>query len=100
MIDFFKKVWNWIVSIPKDKLLHDYAACLIALFAFAVFLFLGCWRSMVVANIVSVAALIGKGVYDAFHPGSQSVEGEDFLYGLFGIAKFDCAAVIICLFVA
>ena len=96
MKDFLLKIWNWIVSIPKDKLLHDYAGELIALYTFAVVFLVGSyWCAFIVANAVAVLALLGKGLYDYLHPESQSVELADFAYGVFGILKTDVALLLI-----
>lgn len=96
MKDFLLKIWNWIVSIPKDKLLHDYAGDLIATYSFVIcLLFLAFWPAAIIANVLAVLALLGKGVYDYFHPATQSVEIADFLYGVFGVIKFDIALVIL-----
>lgn len=90
----FKQIWNWIVSIPQDKLLHDYAGALICLFVFAVlFRLLPIWACFIVADIVAVAALALKELYDSKHQG-HSVETADFLYGLFGLAKINIALLI------
>lgn len=96
MKELLKKVWAWIVAIPQDKLLHDYAGALITLFTFAlVHIFAGFWASFLVADIVALAALVGKEVYDRLHPDGHSVECEDVLWGLFGAFKVDLALLIL-----
>ena len=92
MKNLFKKIWNWIVTIPNDKLLHDYAGALICLFTFAVlFRFLPIWLCFVIADIVAAIALGLKELYDFKHPEGHSVEPMDFYYGLFGIMKVNLA---------
>lgn len=96
MINFLKKIWAWIVSIPQDKLLHDYCAALICLFAFAI-LFrctVPFWWAVLIASCVALLALVGKEIYDYFHKEGHSVELADILWGLFGIAKIDLALII------
>lgn len=96
MKDLIKKIWNWIVSIPKDKLLHDYAAALITLFLFAILyrFTVPFWVSFWISSAVALAALIGKEVYDYLRPEGHSVEICDILYGCFGIIKIDLALII------
>lgn len=96
MIEFLKKIWRFIVSIPQDKLLHDYAGALIALFGFVLsFIFLPFWWALFVGDTFAFAALIGKEVYDKLHPNEQSAEGLDLLYGMFGIFKVDIALLLL-----
>lgn len=96
MIEILKKIWSWIVNIPQDKLLHDYAAALIALYGFAVvFLFAPFWWAFVAGNVLAVAALVGKEVYDWKHPEGHSVEWKDVAFGLFGVLKVDVALLLI-----
>lgn len=95
MKEFLKKVWAWIVAIPQDKLLHDYAGALIALFGFVLtFLFLPFWWAFLCGNLLALAALIAKEIYDAKHAG-HSCECEDIAFGLFGIAKVDVALLLL-----
>lgn len=92
MKNLFKKIWNWIVTIPNDKLLHDYAGALICLFTFAVlFRFFPIWLCFIIADIVATIALGLKELYDFKHPSGHSVEAADFYYGLFGIIKVNIA---------
>ena len=94
MIDLFTKIWNWIVSIPQDKLLHDYAGALICLFIFApLYRFCPVWLCFTLADIVAVSVLALKELYDGGHEG-HSVELADFLWGLFGVAKINIALLI------
>lgn len=102
MKEFLKKVWAWIVAIPQDKLLHDYAGALIALFGFVLsFLFLPFWWAFLAGNLLAVFALVAKEIYDARHAEEgHSVECADIAYGLFGIAKVDIALLILAISVA
>ena len=94
--DFLKRLWNFIVSIPQDKLLHLEAGDTITLYSFALLLiFLPFWRCLVCANIVAAVFIIGKEVYDALHPDGHSVECKDVLAGIAGVVKVDIALVII-----
>ena len=96
MKDLVKKIWNWIVSVPKDKLLHDYAAALITLYTFAVaFLWLGFWPAFVLADAVAAAALFGKGIYDYYNPDIHTMEIGDFIFGCFGVLKVDIALLVL-----
>lgn len=90
-----KAIWNWIVSIPQDKLLHDYAGALICLFVFApLYRFCPVWLCFTLADIVAVAVLALKELYDAHHREDQTPEIADFLWGLFGVAKINIALLI------
>lgn len=95
-MDFIKKIWNWIVSIPQDKLLHDYVAALICLFSFAI-LFrctVPFWWCVLVADTLAIAALVAKEIYDHIKKEGHSVEFADIMWGLFGIAKMNLALII------
>lgn len=96
MIEFLKKIWAWVVSIPQDKLLHDYAGALICLYTFAlVKIFVPYWPSLVIANVVALCGLVGKEIYDHFHPEEHSTECKDILFGMFGMAKVDVALLLL-----
>ena len=91
-----RKAWNWLVSIPQDKLLHDYAGNLICIYFFAVFaIFMRYWNAMAVANIVAVLVLICKEIYDKLHPETHTAECADVAYGLFGVLKADIAILLL-----
>ena len=93
--NLIKKIFAWVVNIPQDKLLHDYAAALITLFAFALAkLPLPYWWAFGVADALALAALILKECYDAKHEG-HSVELSDILWGVFGIVKIDLALLLL-----
>ena len=103
-MNIFKKIWNWIVSIPQDKLLHDYAGALIDLYGFAIFfkLLIWCtvakpfWWAFLAGNVIALGALIGKEIYDAKHrEDGHSVEWKDILYGVFGMVKVDLAILLL-----
>lgn len=110
-----RKIWNWIVSIPKDKLLHAYAGTLAVLYSMAAVLFVfgvlslfGIYRSvfpvywwvLAFADIVAVCALILKELYDAEHPDGHSVETGDIVFGLGGILLADIPLAVIGFFFA
>ena len=96
MIEFLKKIWRFIVSIPQDKLLHLEAGDTITLYSFALLLiFVPYWHSLLCASIITILFLIGKEVYDALHPEGHSVECKDVLAGLAGMIKVDIALAII-----
>lgn len=94
MKDLIKKIWNWIVSIPQDKLLHEKWGAMICAFVFAIFFrFSPVWLCFVVADIISIGALALKELYDAQHSG-HSVELADFLWGCWGVAKVNIVFLI------
>lgn len=110
-----RKIWNWIVSIPKDKLLHAYAGTLVTfyslaavLFAFGVLSLFGIygavfpvyWWAMLFGNVFAACALIVKELYDAEHPDGHSVEKGDIIFGLGGIILADIPLAVIGFFFA
>ena len=96
MIEILKKIWAWVVSIPQDKLLHDYAGALVCLYGFAVvFTFAPFWWAFCIGNLLAVAALGLKEWYDWKHPEGHSVEWKDVAFGLFGVAKVDLSLLLI-----
>lgn len=96
IVEFLKKIWRFIVSIPQDKLLHDYATYLIAAFTFAVcFIFIPFWWSFLTANVVAVLCGFGKEIYDLMHPDGHSCDFVDLLYDLSGLVKFDIFALLL-----
>ena len=96
MINFLKKIWAWIVSIPQDKLLHDYCAALICLFVFAILYrcMVPFWWAVLIAGAVALLAIIGKEIYDYIKKEGHSVELADILWGLFGLATIILALII------
>lgn len=89
-----KKIWNWIVNIPKDKLLHFDAAAFIDLYSFAVlYRFCPVWLAVTLADMLGVIALALKELYDAHHE-DHSVELDDFLWGMIGIFVVNVALLI------
>jgi hypothetical protein len=96
MCNILKKIWAWIVSIPKDKLLHDYAANLITVYTFAVLIiFCNYWPAFALANAAGIVALLAKELYDYLRPEGHSVEIADIGYGVFGILKADAALLLL-----
>lgn len=96
MKDFLLKIWNWIVTRQADKLLHDYAGALIALYSFVVlFLFMNFWLAFVLANAIAFVALVLKEVYDHIKGNGHSVEIADIGYGVFGMFKIDVALIVL-----
>jgi len=110
-----RKIWDWIVSIPQDKLLHAYAGTLVTLYSlaaallvFGILSLLGIyrvvfpvyWWVLAFANIVAVCALIIKELYDAEHPDGHSVETGDIIFGLGGILLADIPLAVIGFFFA
>ena len=95
MVEILKAIWNWIVSIPQDKLLHEKFGALIALFVFAFFYrFAPVWACFIVADILSLSAIVLKEIYDEKHPDGHSVELGDVLWGSFGILEVNIAFII------
>lgn len=96
MKNIIKKIWNCIVSIPKDKILHSYAAELICMFSFALLfrLITPLWLLLLIADGIALAFLIGKEIYDSYHSDTQTKELGDILAGLRGIGYFNLAALI------
>lgn len=95
MLDFLKKIWNFICSIPSDKLLHFIAGLLINLFVVA--LMTKCapvWLSFLVGNVITVSILALKEYYDSKHK-EHSVELWDFLYGCIGALIADVGLLIV-----
>ena len=91
----FEKIFSWVVSIPQDKLLHDYAAALVTLYAFVVAArLLPFWWAFGLASLLALAVLIAKECYDSRHAG-HSVELSDIAWGVFGIVKVDLALLIL-----
>ena len=93
MKNLIKKIWNWIVSIPHDKLLHLLGGLLVNAYSFGVaYRVIPFWWSILVGLVVALVVLIGKEVYDSKHGGS--VEIADVLYGLGGVLLIDLALII------
>lgn len=95
-MNIIKKIYNWIINIPKDKLLHDYAGALVTLFAFVIsFIWLTFGQSFFVANAAAFAVLVARELYDNFWGESKCVELADIFYGMFGALKVDAALGIL-----
>jgi len=90
-----RKIWNFIISIPKDKLLHGIAGLFANAFAFAVaFRFLGLWLSLAVAIAVAFFILLLKEVYDLLNPVGHSFEMLDIASGIIGALLIDIPFLI------
>lgn len=97
MKNLLKKIWNWVVNIPADKLLHYIAGELInLLFIVLLFHFCPLWLTLSIADIVTVAFLVGKEIYDSGHEG-HSVELWDILAGIFGMLTINLGLLLILL---
>ena len=98
MINFFKRIWEWLTNIPYDKLLHEKYGALVALFTFAVlYRFCVLWVCFLVADLSAIFTLWCKEAYDYFHPESHSAEISDVLWGMIGIAVVNAALLIMLL---
>lgn len=96
MKNLIKKIWNWVVSIPADKLLHLLAGLLINAYAFGIaYRIIPFWWAILVGLVIALGGLIAKEVYDYKHKEQgHSVEVADVLYGLGGVALIDLALII------
>ena len=96
MKKFLKWLWSFFVNTPHDKLLHQYAAAMVALYGFVLaFIGLSFWWAFLVGNLLALAALIGKEVYDKLHPEGHEADCKDVVYGLLGVAEVDVALFIL-----
>jgi hypothetical protein len=93
----FKKLWNWIVSVPQDKLLHYIFGEIINLFSLVIFVhFMPLWAAFLAADAFAIAFLVGKEIYDSKHSEEgHSVELNDILAGLFGILTINLAMLLL-----
>ena len=82
MINFIKKIWNWL---RVDGLLHIETSALVVLATDAV----APWW---VGNIVSATAGVAKEVYDRFNGGSA--EWHDIICDVIGIVIADIIILI------
>ena len=91
-----KKIWNWIVTRPADKLLHFIAGAGIDLYSFAVLSrFAPAWLCFVLAAVLAISALVAKEIYDYYHKEEgHSVEIADIFYGAGGILLVDLALLV------
>lgn len=97
MKNFLKKLWNWIVSVPQDKLLHYIFGEIINLFSLVIFVhFMPLWAAVLTADAIAAAFLIGKEIYDSKHrEEGHSVELNDIIAGLLGVLTINIAALIV-----
>lgn len=90
MIDFLKKIWAWIVSVPQDKLLHFVAVLLVAQFVFCVvFIFSTFWPAFGWANAAGVVASLGKELYDLIKREGHTAEWRDLVADGAGLLTAD-----------
>lgn len=76
--------------LKADKLLHCFVAALIVAIVYILSL---AWGSpgtgFWMGNLLALIALIGKEVYDYYHPDTHVAELYDILAGLIGMAGID-----------
>lgn len=90
MIDFLKKIWAWIVSVPQDKLLHFVAVLLVAQFVFCVvFIFSTFWPAFGWANAAGVVVSLGKELYDLIKREGHTAEWRDLVADGAGLVTAD-----------
>lgn len=90
MIDFLKKIWAWIVSVPQDKLLHYVAVLLVAQFVFCVvFIFSTFWLAFGWANAAGILVGLGKELYDLIKQEGHSAEWRDLVADGAGLLTAD-----------
>lgn len=90
MIDFLKKIWAWIVSVPQDKLLHYVAVLLVAQFVFCVvFIFSTFWPAFGWANAAGVVVSLGKELYDLIKREGHTAEWRDLVADGAGLLTAD-----------
>lgn len=93
-----KKIINYIKLIARraDCLLHHIAGeDIAALFLVILVHFLAWWWALLIADAVAIAALVGKELYDAAHPETQTAELIDITSGLLGVLYVNILAVIL-----
>lgn len=87
-----------LVASRADYLLHHLAGQDIALLFFAILVHFLRWGwALLAADAIAILFLIGKEVWDYFHPKTQSVEKNDIFSGLAGIAIVNTCVIIICI---
>ncbi len=90
MIDFLKKIWAWIISIPQDKLLHFVSILLLTLLTFCVvFIFSTFWPAFGWANLLGVVASLGKELYDLIKQEGHTAEWRDLVADGAGLLTAD-----------
>ena len=80
-----KKIWNWLVNTPKDKLLHVLTASVITTIAILIFRYLGieCTKASAYGWGVGFLFSIGKEIYDEIK--TKSSESSDWAADAIGI---------------
>lgn len=95
-MNIIKRIWNWIISIPQDKLLHFIAGLLIMMYSCALFsLFLHNGIALLVGNAIGLLALIAKEIYDGINKDGHTVEFKDILAGVVGMLLADIPLALI-----
>ena len=94
-----RKIWNFIINIPKDKLLHLLAGLLVSLYVLAVAsFFLLKAGAVAFADVVTFLVLLGKEIYDLFSESKgHSFEWADVVYGLVGVGLGNIPAILLLL---
>ena len=96
MIEFLKRAWVWIVSIPQDKLLHYCIVELAASLVFAAFfIFADFWAAFAWANVIAGFFSIGKEITDMLNPEEHSAEWADLAADFVGLAKVDIIILLL-----
>ena len=96
-MSIIKKLINWIVSIPSDKLLHFIAGAGVNLYSFAI-----AYRIhptsllMILSALITITVLVAKELYDLSHEG-HSFEWLDIVAGIVGIVLTDGAMMVMLL---
>lgn len=98
MKKLLKAIWNWLITIPYDKLWHGVVGAVVALFVFAICFrfYLPVWLCFVIADGAALAALVLKEIYDRTHSG-HSAEWGDILAGSIGMLIVNAAQAIMVL---
>lgn len=73
-----KKLYNWFINLPKDKLLHIVAISIVTMLSISLFKLAGCeLLSVAYGWAVAFAVGIGKEIYDEVK--KKSSESSDWL---------------------
>lgn len=95
-MNIIKRIWDWIVSVPKDKLLHFIFGLLAMLFGCALFsLFCPNWIALIAGNALGLLVLILKEVYDWRNQEEHTVEFMDIIAGVVGMLIADIPLALI-----
>ena len=93
-----KKIIDYIKLIARRAacLLHHIAGEDIAALILVILVhFLAWWWALLIADAVAIAALVGKDLYDAALPETQTAELIDITSGLLGVLYVNILAVIL-----